>query len=107
MARNTLTARDFVHELLLRCVEVARAEVSDADDAREANVFRLASMVLGAEFTPEATRLLKAAKRYFARFPGQQLRTPDVIARGWVLGLPRLHDMLERELSNSTFRSYV
>ena len=69
-----------------------------AMDEREANVFRLAAMVVQSRFPQEARRLMAASERYFATYPSEQVASVEVIRRGWVVNLPRLRDRLTREL---------
>jgi len=35
---------------------------------------------------------------YFASHPNERLPSAEVVRRGWVIGLPRLRDMLSRQL---------
>ncbi len=94
----SLTARDVEAALLNRCMLVARgAEV--ALDQREANVIRLAAMVLRSAFPIESDSLMAASQRYFAAHPSELLHPSEVIRKGWVVTLPRLRDMLSRQLS--------
>lgn len=94
-----MTPRDAESALLDRCSVVARAAAQLAQDQREANVFRLASMVVRTQFPGEATRLLRASESYFASHPNEKLPPDAVVKLGWVLSLPRLRDMLSRRLS--------
>ena len=52
------TARDLEDEMLMRCVVGAHSPVVVANDLREANVFRVASMVIETRFPTESARLL-------------------------------------------------
>jgi len=92
------TTRDAEAALLTRCSVVAREVAQSAQDQREANVFRLAAMVIRSRFPAESQRLMQASERYFALHPNDMLAPADVVRKGWVLGLPRLHDMLSRRL---------
>lgn len=89
-----MTARDAESVLLARCAAVAQDRASAAQDQREANVFRLAGMVIQSRFPEEARRLIQASEQYFAVHPGDKLSPGDVVRRGWVSSLPRLRDML-------------
>ena len=91
-----MTARDLESALLARCVAVAREAVQPAQDQREANVFRLAAMVVRPRFPGESMRLLQASERYFAIHPDERLAASDVVRKGWVPSLPRWRDMLSR-----------
>jgi hypothetical protein len=94
----TMTAREIESELLTRCASVAQQKISIAQDQREANVFRLAAMVIQSHFPCESKSLMRASERYFAKHPNEKLAPPDVVRKGWVLSLPRLRDMLSHRL---------
>lgn len=96
---NTVTARDAESALLARCAAVAREVAQAAQDQREANVFRLGAIVLQSRFPRESDRLMLASERYFAAHPDQRLVSAAVVRNGWILGLPRLRDMLTHRLS--------
>ncbi|ABO60384.1 hypothetical protein LA345_36540 (plasmid) [Burkholderia vietnamiensis] len=93
-----MNARELENSLLVRCVEVARDPSAVAGDAREANVFRLAGMVVRSEFPVAYSRLLASSQRYFDRHAGELLEPGEVVRKGWIVSLPRLHDMLENRL---------
>lgn len=93
-----MTARDAEFALLSRCAVVAREVGHSAHDQLEANVFRLAAMVLRSRFPGESARLMQASERYFASHPNEKLAPADVVRKGWVVSLPRLRDRLTRRL---------
>ncbi len=100
-----MTVREIESELLTRCVAVAREVVSPALDStqdpqnqREANVFRLAAMVVQSHFPRESKSLMQASERYFTKHPDEKLAVVEVVRNGWVLSLPRLRDMLSHRL---------
>lgn len=93
-----MTARDTESTLLARCAAVAREAAQSAQDQREANVFRLAAMVVRSRFPGESVCLMQASERYFASHPNQRLAPAEVVRKGWVLSLPRLRDMLSQRL---------
>jgi hypothetical protein len=93
-----VTARDAEAALLGRCFVVARELAESARDQREANVFRLAAMVVRSSFPSESARLMQASERYFASHPNERLAPAEVVRNGWVLSLPRLRDMLSHRL---------
>ena len=93
-----MTARDIESALLTRCAAVARGAGSSAQDQREANVFRLAAMVVRSRFPSESMRLMQASERYFDLHPNEKIAPADVVRKGWVLSLPRLRDMLSHKL---------
>jgi hypothetical protein len=95
---HAVTARDAESTLLTRCSAVARETAQAAQDQREANVFRLAAMVVQSRFPSESARLMQASEWYFASHPNEKLALADVVRAGWVSNLPRLRDMLSRRL---------
>jgi len=93
-----MTVRDDESALLARCSAVAREVAQSAQDQREANVFRLAAMVVQSRFPDESKRLMQASEQYFIAHPSERLAPAEVVRKGWVLGLPRLRDMLSHRL---------
>jgi hypothetical protein len=93
-----MTAREAEGSMLLRCAVVARNPSASAQDQREANVFRLAAMVLQSRLPGEAFRLMRASEDYFSLHPDDRLPAADVVRKGWVFSLPRLRDMLSLKL---------
>jgi hypothetical protein len=84
--------------MLARCSAVARDAAQSAQDQREANVFRLAAMVVQSGFPGESKCLMQASERYFTLHPSERLASADVVRNGWVSSLPRLRDMLSHRL---------
>ena len=97
--KKQLTARDVDAVMLARCVEVARGSPEVANDQKEANVFRIASMLVEKCYPNEARRLRVVSSDYFLRHPEEKLHASEVVRNGWVWGFPRLRDMLSRELA--------
>lgn len=93
-----MTARDNESALLARCSAVARELAQSAQDQREANVFRLAAMVVQSRFPGESKCLMRASEQYFAAHPDERLAPAEVVRRGWISSLPRLRDMLSHRL---------
>ena len=93
-----MTARDAESALLARCAVAARELAQSAQDQREANVFRLAAMVVQSRFPRESVCLMQVSERYFASHPNERLAPTDVVRKGWVVSLPRLRDMLSHRL---------
>lgn len=95
-----MTAREFEANLLHRCALVARSDgaVPVAQDQCEANVFRVAAMIMGPQWAQESHRLLQASEQYFSHHPEQQLHASEVVRKGWIFSFPRLRDMLGRKL---------
>jgi len=94
-----MTTRELESELLERCVAVSRQAAPAAQDQREANVFRLAAMVIQSRFPSESMYLMQASEQYFTTRPHEQLHPAEVVRKGWLIGLPRLRDRLSRRLS--------
>lgn len=90
--------RDVEDELLLRCAATGRGQVTVARDQREANIFRLAAVVIQSRFPLEAEGIVHASERYFARHPEDMVPSPEVMRKCWVSSMPRLQDMLSRKL---------
>jgi len=93
-----VTAREVESAMLARCIAVARGIGSAAQDQREANVFRLAAIVVRSQFLRETGCLMLVSEQYFAEHPTERLTPGEVIRIGWVIGLPRLRDRLIRGL---------
>lgn len=89
-----MSARDEEDRLLSSCVNVARGIITDAADSKEANIFRVAAMVIESRLPLESERLARVSAKYFELNPGELLPVIDVVRNGWVISLPRLKDML-------------
>lgn len=96
MATN---ARDLEAALLTLCVDVAQGRAVVASDQREANVFHVAAGVVVGTHPRAAERLAQASHRYLDLRPGERVPASEVVGRGWVASLPRLRDMLGRQLA--------
>jgi hypothetical protein len=96
-----MDSRELEASLLARCAAAARTTADAARDKREANVFRLASMVVRSRFPDEASHLMTASDRYFRVYPSEKLGPEEVVRAGWVASLPRLRDMLTLQLRRS------
>lgn len=96
-----MTAREIESAMLVRCSAVAMGLASSAEDQREANLFRLAAMVLRSRFPGESVSLMQASERYFALHPDQKLDPADVVRNGWIFSMPRFRDMLTHSLGRS------
>ncbi|MFT3821454.1 MAG: hypothetical protein QM750_28180 [Rubrivivax sp.] len=97
-----MTARELESLLLARCVAVARTGGAQAArDPCEANVFRLAAMVVQSAFPRESQGLMQASEQYFSAHPADRMAPADVVRKGWVLSLPRLRDMLGHRLKRA------
>ncbi|HEX7642149.1 MAG TPA: hypothetical protein VF472_08080 [Burkholderiaceae bacterium] len=94
-----MNARDLESALLGRCAAVGKDAAQAAQDQREANVFRLAAMVIQSRLPDESKNLMRASERYFAIHPEQILDPAEVVRSGWIISLPRLRDMLSRQLN--------
>lgn len=91
--------RELEDLMLNRCVEVARTTGAhlDAKGGREANVFRVAAMVIQSRFPVESQALMNCAIRYFEVHPEDLRPAADVVRNGDVISLPRLRDSLTRK----------
>jgi hypothetical protein len=96
-----MTARDLESAMLARCYAVAKEGAQSANNQREANVFRLAAMVIQSRFPGESKCLRRASEQYFSLHPSERMNPADVITRGWILGLPRFRDMLSHRLNRN------
>lgn len=94
-----MNAREAEDNMLMRCATAARGAAGGAAlDQREANVFRVAAMVVQSRFPGESARLMQAGEDYFLLHPRDRLPAADVVRNGWVFSLPRLRDMLSLKL---------
>lgn len=83
---------------LARCLALARGQSFAARDQEDANLFRVAAMLLRTHFPDEAMRLRDASEGYFNTHPEDLLPVEEILHRGWVVGLPRFRDQLSRAL---------
>ncbi len=94
-----LNGRERESQLLNRCCTVARShERGLAENQCEANVFRVAAMIIGPRWRQESNRLLQASEMYFSDHPEQQLHASEVVRKGWIFSFPRLREMLHERL---------
>jgi 6-phosphogluconate dehydrogenase len=97
-----MNAREREANMLKRCVLAARGKGVMAKDQQEANVFRVAAMVVRSRLPQEAAGLMQASEDYFSSHPMDRLPEVDVVKNGWVSSLPRLRDMLSLEFRQRT-----
>lgn len=90
--------REAEEVMLMSCLEVAQGVREMPCSAQQANVMRVAAMVIGRSFPASQKRLSAAAARYFEAHPGEAVESAEIVRRGWVSNLPRLRDRLERKL---------
>ena len=90
--------REAEEVMLMSCLEVAQGVRAMPCSAQQANVMRVAAMVIGRSFPASQKRLSAAAARYFEAQPGEEVESAEIVRRGWVSNLPRLCDRLERKL---------
>jgi hypothetical protein len=93
-----MTAREAESNMLMRCAAVICNPALTAQDQREANVFRVAAMVVQSRLPGESARLMQASEAYFSRHPDDRVAAAEVVRKGWVFSLPRLRDMLSLQL---------
>ena len=96
-----MSTREFEDRLLDRCVAVACKPTLCASDSCEANVFRVAGMVLQSRFPLEASNLMRVSDNYFSTHATDKLLAAAVVQQGWIASLPRLRDMLSQKLQCS------
>jgi|GEM_PF-317355 transcriptional regulator with XRE-family HTH domain len=89
-----MNSREAEGRLLARCAETARSTSATAETQQEANVYRVAAMLLRSKFPQESAHLMDACNLYFGSHPNEQLTAEEVVRKGWVFSLPRLRDML-------------
>lgn len=90
--------REAEEVMLMSCLEVAQGVRAMPCSAQQANVMRVAAMVIGRSFPVSQKRLSEAAARYFEAHPGDKVESAEIVRRGWVSTLPRLRDRLEHKL---------
>lgn len=94
-----MNARERESAMLDRCLEVSRSIAAPlrAENGREANVFRVAAMVIQSRFPVESQALMDCAIRHFESHPEDLRPAADVVRNGDVISLPRLRDALTRK----------
>ncbi len=95
-----MTARELEANGLARCVAASQSASEVPNTAQEANVFRVAAMVVASSWPVHAARLRALSDAYFVQHPADKLPVVQVVKNGWVLSLPRLRDMLSRQLAS-------
>jgi len=85
--------------LLDRCVAVGKGNEGGATSQIEANVFRLAGMIIRTNYKAESARLIAASETYFAVHPDELVPSAEIVRSGWIISAPRLRDSLERLLA--------
>lgn len=93
-----MTARDNEASLLECCALIATGALEAPRTPAEANVCRVAGMILGRHLRGARQRLAQAAAVYFTAHPDELLESAETVRRGWIINLPRLRDRLERRL---------
>jgi hypothetical protein len=96
-----MTAREIEAHWLASCLAAVRSPSTVVSGAQEANVFRVAAMVLASAWPVQAAQLRALSDAYFAQHPADKLPVVQVVHNGWVLSLPRLRDMLSRQLASA------
>lgn len=90
--------REAEEVMLMSCLEVAQGVRAMPCSAQQANVMRVAAIVIGRSFPASQKRPSEAAARYFEAHPGDKVDSAEVVRLGWVSTLPRLRDRLEHKL---------
>lgn len=94
-----LPARCGEAELVDRCATVALETHGAALDRREANLFRLAAMLLGRRHQTEAKQLLRVSNDYFELHPDERLPAGEAVRQGWVTSPARFQTLLSARLA--------
>jgi len=84
------SARELERALLVRCVGVAGNVSHSAQNQIEANVLRLAAMVIRHDFPSEYQSLMRASNQLFELHSDEKLSGSEVVRNGWVIDLPPL-----------------
>lgn len=92
------TARQAEAELITYCARVARGATVAATDQREANVLAVAARVLSRRFPTEIAHMDTASERYLRAHEDERVSTAAAIRNGWIVSLPRLRELLTREI---------
>jgi hypothetical protein len=92
------TARDSEKAMMERCHQIATTPGEAPRDQVEANVCRLAGMIISTRYPEAGARLFDSATAYFIHHPDQQVSSAEVVRRGWIINAPRLRNQLERLL---------
>lgn len=100
-----MRARAKESETIQRCLKAALGDLVAPADQREANVFRLASMILRPRFPSESGWLMFISQQYFAHHPSELIESAQIVRNGWVVSLPHLRDTLEHQLQLRTAAS--
>lgn len=94
-------ARSFEDHLLTLCVQISSGCSAVNLSVEQANVCRVAAMVVDGNFPESAVLLRTAAATYFTDHPEQKFEVSEVIRKGWIFDLPRLRHSLERRLKKA------
>ena len=94
-----VNAREQENLILEKCVAAASGTLLAATNREEANVFRLAAIVVRSRYPDYADRVAGACDLWFEKHPHDKLPSDEVIRSGWVISMPRLRDMLNQRLS--------
>jgi len=95
----TMNARDRENLSLEKCLAAASGALPAAASREEANVFRLAAIVVRSRFPDYADRIATVSEHWFEKHPSDKLPAGEVIRSGWIIGMPRFRDMLNQRLS--------
>lgn len=86
------------------CLDGAASALAHKPTCEQAQVFRLAAMLLRGSH-PEASRNLKLAFDVHQREHGCATQPPETaIEQGWIIGLARFRDTLSRQLTGEKHR---
>ena len=94
-----MNARELEDQFLSRCATAATQPNAVANDQREANIFRMAALLIQSRYPEASSRLLHASTAYFSQHKNEQLTASEVIRNGWLISLPRARDLRYRKLN--------
>jgi hypothetical protein len=80
-------------------IRAASGENVELDNVT-ANVLGLSAVLLKREFPVHAENMLSACERYFTNTKDERLTAKQVLAKNWIISLPRLKDMIAAQLAH-------
>ncbi|WP_354683265.1 hypothetical protein [Cupriavidus necator] len=85
-------------EIVDRCIDVALHGVATTLNKRDANIFRLAAMILRPRFPIQSATLLAVCDKYFQLHRDDLIESAQVVRNGWITSPSRFRDSLEFRL---------
>lgn len=91
-------SRDIERGILDRCAAAGRGQVAAPSDAREANLFNLAGMVLRTSHPSQSARLIELAEKYLALHGGDRMTPEELAGMREILDISRFRNNLKKHL---------